>query len=286
MRVSTRRAIARTRRMRAVSIAAARCARFGLTSSAAAVGVARPQVGDEVGDGEVGFVTDATHDRDRRSSNGPRHPLVIECPKILDAAPAAAHHQHVALRALPSDANRAGNALGGPVSLDRSGIDHDRDAGHAAREGGEEIPQRRGFARGGDTDRTGPRWQRTFALGIEEPLALELRLQPLERFVQGSEPGRAESFDVELELAAGFVQRDEGEELNLRTVPGKPVELLGTLPKEDATHLGIPILQGEITVTRAVAHETRHLAAHPEQGQAALQRGARFPVQLGHREHP
>ena len=38
----------------------------------------RPEIGDEIGDGEIGFVTYGRNDRNLRRSNGARQRLVIE----------------------------------------------------------------------------------------------------------------------------------------------------------------------------------------------------------------
>jgi len=52
-------------------------------------GSRRPQIGDEVGDGDVDFMTDRGDDRDLRGRYGPGDNFLIERPQVLDTAPSA-----------------------------------------------------------------------------------------------------------------------------------------------------------------------------------------------------
>ncbi len=55
----------------------------------------RPQIGDEIGDRDVGFVADRRDDRHRRQRDRARDDLLVERPEILDRAAAAADDDDV-----------------------------------------------------------------------------------------------------------------------------------------------------------------------------------------------
>ena len=55
------------------------------------------QVGDEVGDGEIRFMTDSAHHRQRRGGDGARHLFVVEASELLEGAAAARQHDHLHL---------------------------------------------------------------------------------------------------------------------------------------------------------------------------------------------
>ena len=55
----------------------------------------RAQVGDEVGDREVGLVADGRDRRDRGGRDRARDALLVEGPQVLEAAAAAREHDHV-----------------------------------------------------------------------------------------------------------------------------------------------------------------------------------------------
>ena len=68
----------------------------------------RAQVGDEVGDGDVGLVADRGDDRHRRGGDRPGDGLFVERPEILERSAAAADDDHVDA----VDARRPGAARG------------------------------------------------------------------------------------------------------------------------------------------------------------------------------
>src|SRR5690349_22218380 len=52
-------------------------------------------VGDEIGDGEIGFVADAGDDRNLRLGDGAGDDFFIESPQIFERTAAANEHEHV-----------------------------------------------------------------------------------------------------------------------------------------------------------------------------------------------
>src|SRR5436190_1075081 len=84
--------------------------------------------------------------------------------------------------------------------------------------------------------------------------------------VLSAEPCAPHGFDIELEIAAGFVQADERLHLDLHAVARRPLEILLALPEHDAAHLGVLVLQDEIGVSRLGNGEVGYLAGDPKQG--------------------
>ena len=157
--------------------ASASASRSGLAAAAAAVGVGRAQVGDEVGDREVGLVAHAAHDGDRGGGDRARHHLLVEGPQVLEAAAAAADDQHVALARArwPRSIARAICAAGA-FALHLGRVEDHRHHRRAPRERGEHVAQRRGRGRGDDADGAREGGQRALARRVEE--ALGVRASP------------------------------------------------------------------------------------------------------------
>src|SRR5205809_417548 len=126
-------------------------------------------------------------------------------------------------------------------------------------------------SRGDHADRARQGRQRSFRVGIEQSLLFELVTEPKESLEQGAEPCAPHGFDIELEIAAGFVQADERLHLDLHTVARRPLEILLALSEHDAAHLGVLVLQDEIGVSRLGNGEVGYLAGHPKQRIAMLE---------------
>jgi hypothetical protein len=124
-------------------------------------------VGDEVRDGEVGFVADASDDRNRACAYRPRHDFFVESPQVLDAA-TAAHQQHDIASAEPAgNFERSGDLLRRPFTLDLHGKDHHFDGWVAPVERGQYVPERRRLPRGDHADRARQGRQGSFRFGFE-----------------------------------------------------------------------------------------------------------------------
>jgi hypothetical protein len=53
------------------------------------------EVGCEIADGEVDFVSNGTHNGDRAGCNGSGHGFLIEFPEVFQAAASTRHHNHI-----------------------------------------------------------------------------------------------------------------------------------------------------------------------------------------------
>ena len=84
--------------------------------------------------------------------------------------------------------------------------------------------------------------QRPLALGREQSLALELRLQPQERLVQAPLPGAPHGLDVELHFAARLVHRDDRAHLDPVTFARRELRVLRAAAEHHAAHLRLLVL--------------------------------------------
>ncbi|VWC42463.1 hypothetical protein BLA6860_07099 [Burkholderia lata] len=231
----------------------------------------RTQVGREVRDREIGFVPDAADDRQFARRDRARQRLVVERPQILDRAAAATDQQYVDLAARIRGLDGRDELFGGTGALHGRRIDDHRNVRRAAGERGQHVAQRGRLQRRDDADRARVGRQRPLALGREQPLALELRLQPQERLVQAPLPGAPHGLDVELHFAARLVHRDDRAHLDPVAFARRELRVLGAAAEHHAAHLRLLVLDREIPVAARGAREIRHFARNPQQRKRALE---------------
>ena len=94
----------------------------------------RAQVGDEVGDGEVGLVADRGDHGDAAGEDRARHRLLVERPQVLERAAAARDDDDVDVGDRFQPADRRRDAQRGAVALHRRGRQQDRDREAAVRD--------------------------------------------------------------------------------------------------------------------------------------------------------
>ena len=101
----------------------------------------RAQVGDEVGDGEIGFVADAGDHRHRRCDDRARQDLLVERPQILERAAAARHDDHVDGFDARDLANRVRDFAPGAFALHARRRNHEMRIRIAAAEDANDVAQ-------------------------------------------------------------------------------------------------------------------------------------------------
>jgi hypothetical protein len=255
---------------------------IGTRDSRRCGGRGRAQVGHEVGDGEVGLVAHAAHHGNRAGVDRARDDLLVEGPQVLEAAAAATDDEHVRVLALAGDANRARDLRAGSLALHRRGVeDHGRHR-RAPAQHREDVAERRRLTRGHDADRAREGRQRPLAVGIEQAIGRELRLELLERLVQRATARAAQLVDGELVGAARLVERHACAQLHPQAVLRAKVEELRARAIHHAIDRGRLVLQAEVPVARCRRLHVGELARDPEHLELVLQQRAHAPVQLGH----
>src|SRR4029077_20887189 len=91
-------------------------------------------IGDEIGDGEIGFVADARDDGNFRCKDRAGDDFFVEGPQIFQGAAAARDDEHVDEVPFVEKLHRFDDFFGGAFALDAHGKKHQMDIGKAARE--------------------------------------------------------------------------------------------------------------------------------------------------------
>jgi hypothetical protein len=94
--------------------------------------------------------------------------------------------------------------------------------------------------------RRGKTGRRRLAAASKRPSRFELFLEAQELFVEIADACLARRFDVQLKVAACFVERDEDAGLDVLAVLQSPAEQLRAIAEHDATHLRGGVLEREI----------------------------------------
>ena len=186
-------------------------ARSGETSSAAADGVGRAVVRDEIADREVGLVADRRDDRPGRGEDRAGDALVVEAGQLLRRAAAAPDDHDVdgaAVGVAPGGEplERRDQLDGGAVALDGAVAEHDLADREAARQDGDDVVVDGAGLRGHQPDPLREVRQRALPLLGEQALLLQLEAQRLEPKLRLADAGRVEQVDDDLGGALGRVE--------------------------------------------------------------------------------
>ena len=219
----------------------------------------------------------------RRFEHRARHDLLVERPQVLDRSAAARDDQHVDFGARVRRGDRLRDLGGGALALHRGRIEDHGNGRPPAPQRRQDVAERRGAQRRHDADGARKRRQRALALRGEPAGRREPRFQALESLVQRADAGEAHGLDVELELAARFVDRCGGADLDGEPVLQRESGELGLLPEEHAAHLRRAVLQIEIAVARGGAREIGDFARHPDEAQMPLDDESRGTDEKAHR---
>ena len=85
----------------------------------------RAQVGHEIRDGDVGFVSHGRDHRHGTGGDGPRHGLLVEGPQIFQRSAAAAHNDHIRPLGLAEELDAAAHLFHRALALHQRGEEAD-----------------------------------------------------------------------------------------------------------------------------------------------------------------
>ena len=242
------------------------------------------QVGCEIGQGEIGFVTDAGHDRNRRSGNGPGEGFGVEGCEVFQGTTAPGHDHDVDAAALRDRLERPDEGGFRTLSLDLRGGDEEGDEWHAAREDLEDVTQG-GAVRGGhDADASRKGGEGPFSARSEEPFGGEAGLEPFVVAAQAAFPGLLQAFHDDLEIAARDIQSDATEGEDSLSIGRLKAEPAGLPLEEDSVERGLGILEVEVEVARCRRTEIGDLARDQNGGQCLGEQVLDVLQEFGDRE--
>src|SRR3984957_13666630 len=178
----------------------------------------RAQVGDKIGDGEIGFMADAGDDGNYGFGNRAGHRLFVESPQIFEGTSAAGQNQHVdgfdAVE-IPQglhDFHRRARAL----NLDREQAD--LGVGESPFQYAQDVANSRSSGRSDHADATRKNGQRFLAGLMEQNFFEQALFQLLERQLQRAQPHRIDVRDVNLIFAARVIDTERTADGNVQTV--------------------------------------------------------------------
>ena len=247
-------------------------------------GRGRPQVGHQVGDGDVHLVAHAGDDRHGAAADGPGHRLLVEGPQVFDGAAAPPHDDAPRQRPLAASTSTArAISPAAPSPCTRASPDHHPGPGRPPAE--TERMSRRAAPLGEVTTPTRPGSGESGRLraGSRSPSASSLaRSFSNASRHSPSAPSASTRADRHLVVAPSLVERERPVRLHLHALFGVDGQALGVTAPQDAVELGAVVLQGEVAVPLTRPRPVAHLARHPEGVDRVLQEGPHRAVHLGH----
>ena len=192
------------------------------------------EVGDKIGDGEVGLVADGGDTGELGGGDGASEGFVVEAGEIFDGAAAAGEDDEIDFTRIgvePADAG--GDRAGAVCPLHGSGVDEEVEAGVTAADDGDDVADDGAGGRGDDADAARERRQGALAGGVEESLGGEALLELLEGELQGAAAARLHGLGDQLQLATALVDGDAAAHQHGEAVGGAEAEKLGLAAEED-----------------------------------------------------
>ena len=240
----------------------------------------RAQVGDEIGDGEIGFVADAGDDGNYGFGNRAGHRLFVESPQIFERASAAGQNQHV----------DSFDAVEIPQGLHdfhrRAGALHlyrkqaDLGVGESALQHAQDVANGGAGRRGDHADAAGQNGQRFFAGRSEKAFFEQAFFELLEGELQRAEADRIDMGDVNLIFAARVVDAERTADGDVQTVFRFAFDSTHLIAEADAADLGARVFQGEVIMSRLRSAAVGDFAFHRNIRESAFEQFADAGGQL------
>ena len=247
-------------------------------------GGGRAQIGDKVGDGEVGLMSHGGDGGHAARGQGAGDDFFVEGPEVFEAAATAGDDEEIDLLPGAEGGDGFGDFLRGAGALDADAPNEDADAGGTALEDAEHVLQH-GALQGCDhADDFREDGQGALAVEVEEVLSGEAAFEFLEALLEAALAARADFGDLNLVLAARFVDGDGAtDEHGLAILQGK-ADPAGLALEHDGGEGGGGVLEGEVEMARAGGAEVGDLARDPDFAEVFLEQVADRGSQVGDRE--
>ena len=241
----------------------------------------RPQIGDEVGDGDVDLVSDGGDDRDRTRRDRAGHGFLVEGPQVLHGAPSPADDDDIRQPGGGQTLERPCDLDGRPLALDPRTGEDDATPWSTAGENRRDVAERRTGRRGDDADTPRVPGQRALERRAQKALTLQTASQLLERQApQTLGAVGLQAANDHLVFAPGLIQREVTEHPDFHALVGVRGEVLGLPVEHDGAELCPFVLEREVAVTGPGARPRTDLPADPERLDAALEQPADGAVHL------
>src|SRR6266700_2121432 len=124
-------------------------------------------IGDEIGDGEIGFVADAGDDGNFGGGDGARHEFFVEGPQIFHGAATAREDENVHESLLIEKFQGFDDFFGGAFALDAHGVENEMNILETAPKDTDDVADRGAFWGSDEADAAGQKRQRLLARRVE-----------------------------------------------------------------------------------------------------------------------
>jgi membrane protein CcdC involved in cytochrome C biogenesis len=229
------------------------------------------EVGDEIRDGEVGFVADGGDYGERGCGDGSGEGLIVKAGQVFDGAAAAGEDDEVDGAGIAIEPANAGDYRGSAAgALHGRGIDEEMQVGVAAADYFDDIVEDGAGGGGDDTDGLREGRERAFAGGVEEAFGEEAGLELLEGELVCACAARLQRVGDELELAARLVDGDTAAGEDGEAILRAEAEEQRLAAEEDDGKLRVAILEREVEMAGGRGAAVGDLAGDPDVGEFAL----------------
>src|SRR6266851_1667474 len=124
-------------------------------------------VGNEIGDSEIGFVADAGDDGNFGSGDGARHEFFVEGPQVFHRAATAREDENVHEFLLIEEFQGLDDFFGGALALDAHGIENEMNILETAAKDADDVADGGAFWGSDEADAAGQKRQRFLARRVE-----------------------------------------------------------------------------------------------------------------------
>jgi hypothetical protein len=211
------------------------------------------QIGNEISDGEVRFVSNRGDYGDGGVGYRSREDLGIKRGKVLGRAATAGKDNCIHRLHAIEMKNAGGEFSGCLLALHRCRVKQYVEASVAAADDVEEVVNNGARGRCDDTDAAGEGREGAFAVRVEEAFFLQLLFQLLKRELQRAGPDGFERLSDELKLTAFLIDRDAATRQDVQRSLGTKAQESRLSPEKDHGKLALFIFQGEIDMSRCGA---------------------------------
>jgi len=240
----------------------------------------RPEIGDKIGDGEVGFVADGGDDGQFGVEDHFGEEFGIEGSEVFKRSAATRDNNEVDLAGAVEVRDAGGDLSGSGFALDNGRVEQDVEAGMAAVDDVEEVANDSAGRRGDDPDAVRECREGFLVGGIEEAASSEALLELFEGDLQRAGADWLQEFGNELHLAALFVNGDFAAEQDVEAVGRFEAEERRLLAEKDGGKLCVAVFEREVDVAGGRGTQVGDFSFDPEVAVFAFNVKANFAYEF------
>ena len=241
------------------------------------------QVGNKIGDGEVGLVANRGDHRQSRSRDRTGDALAVEGCQIFQRSATTGQDDQSTRPSALSSASAASISAGAESPCTLTGQSEDTQAGVAAGNDVEKVTNHRAGGRSDNAHGVRKAGQRAFAFGVEEAFGLEAGLELFKGQLQRTRADRLHGFGHQLHLTALFINADPAADEHVQAILDAKAQQHRLTAEEHHGQLRISVLQREVDMAARRGTEVGDFTLDPDVAVLQLDQLAHLAHQLAHR---